>query len=129
MGLGPVRVPGSALSRSPIQGEIVRARLARDRETLAVVVSCGEANACRSVVTLCELREDLEGRFRGLPTVVELAAKESGLERDLIAIASPYTVPKSCLVKGGGEGHLAPSLYREVEAALKRVLGWEPWPD
>lgn len=129
MGEGAVGFLGRALTRPPRQGEVVRALIAPGRETPAVVVSCAEANAVRSVVTLCELREDPEDRLRGLPTVVGLPARESGLERDLVAIASPYTVPKACLVLGGTEGFLPPRLYASVEEALKRVLGWAPWPD
>lgn len=94
-----------------------------------MVVSCNEANILRAVVTLCELREDPEGRFDGLPTVVAVPAARSGLESNLVAIASPYTIPKNCLVRDSLQGTLAPPLYLQLEEALKRVFGWTRWPD
>lgn len=94
-----------------------------------MVVSCTEANVLRSVVTVCELREDPEGRYHGLPTVIAVPSQRSGLEKDLVVIASPYTIPKNCLVRDSLQGTMAPLLYLQLEEALKRVFGWTRWPD
>ena len=80
----------------------------------------------RSVVTVCELREDAQGKYRGLPTVVEVSGGRTGLGQEWIAIASPYTIPRNRLLSR--EGNLPPQLYERLEEALRRVFGWAPWP-
>lgn len=116
------------MSFCPKQGQIFKALIAPQRESLAVVVSCTEANSLRGVVTVCELREDSEASYRGLPTVVEVPAGRSGLAKDHVAVASPYTIPKNCVLRESLQGFLPPQLYGELEDALKRVFGWAPWP-
>ena len=108
------------------QREVVRALLAPGHESLAVVVSCNEANALRTVLTLCQLIDDEQGTFRGLPTAVEVPASLSPRNRPMAAIASPYTVPQNCVV--AREGDLPIPIYESLETALKRVLGWAAWP-
>ncbi|MBI5245087.1 MAG: hypothetical protein HY922_15600 [Elusimicrobia bacterium] len=96
---------------------------------MAIVVSSTEANAIRNVVTVCELGEDPEKKYRGLPTVVFASADETGLGKDLMAIASPYTVPKNCFLAGSREGVFPPALFEDLETCVKRIFGWAPWPD
>ena len=113
----------------PKQAEIYKVQLAPDVERSAVVVSCTEANTVRNVITVCELREDPERKYRGLPTVVFAPAETTGLEEDLVVIASPYTTPKNCVLPDSREGILPPQLFEEVEISIKRIFGWAPWPD
>lgn len=108
------------------QRSIFRAEMAPGVESLAVVISCDEANALRRVVTLCELVEDSTGGLGSLPICVRLPKGDAGLDKDWVVAASPYTLPEGCLISP--EGEVPPNLYRELELALKRVFGWEPWP-
>lgn len=108
------------------QREVVRALLAPGLESWAVVVSCNESNALRTVLTLCQLIDDADGKLRGLPTTVGVPASANPLNRPLLAIASPYTVPQNCVV--AREGSLGLPSYESLETALKRVLGWAAWP-
>ena len=110
----------------PRQREVFKALFAPGHEALAVVVSCNEANAVRNVVVLCELSEDPARKFKGLPTTVEIPSASSGLDKDYTAIASPYTLPKNCLVERAGA--VPPQLYERLEDALRRVFGWSSWP-
>ena len=110
----------------PRQREVFRAAFAPGHEAFAVVVSCSEANAVRSVVVLCELCEDPSGRFKGLPTTVAVPAADSELGKDYVAVASPYTLPKNCLIERMGT--VSPQLYERLEDALRRVFGWSSWP-
>lgn len=112
---------------APKLGEVYRVRLGA-RETLAVVLSCAEANALRLSVVVSELFEDQAGIFRGgaLPTVVAVPERSSGLGADLIAYASLYTVPRAVLLERKGSLH--PQVIEGLQLAVKRVLGLEPWP-
>lgn len=112
----------------PKQAEIYKAQLAPDVESLAVIVSCTEANAVRSVVTVCEIREDPEKKYSGLPTVVFVLAEATGFGKNFMVIASPYTVPRNCIIQRSREGILPPRLFEELETCIKRVFGWTPWP-
>ena len=112
----------------PKQAEIYKAQLAPDVESLAVIVSSTEANAVRSVVTVCEIREDPEKKYHSLPTIVFMPAEATGFGKDFVAIASPYTVPKNCIIPSSREGILPPRLFEELETFIKRVFGWAPWP-
>lgn len=51
--------------------------------------------------------------------MVNVPAERSGLEKNLVAIASPYTIPKNGLVRDSRQGSLAPPLYLLLEDALK----------
>ncbi len=112
---------------TPLPGEVYRVRIG-EKETLAVVVSCSEANALRRSVVVSEIYDDSQGIFRGqrLPTVVPLPSEKSGLAGEMIVYASLYTIPQARLIER--RAILPPHLVEELNTAIKRVLGFEAWP-
>ena len=98
------------------------------RARLAVVVSCSTANALRKSVVVCELLEDHLGAFgrNPLPTVVPAPSRSTGMDKDCVLSAAPYTIPRAQLKNV--RGFLPPPILADLNTALKRVFGWAAWP-
>ncbi len=110
----------------PRRFEIFQAN-ALELDLSVLILSDDIPNALRSVVVACVLEPLTKAARLDLPTIVSLAASDTGLSFDAYASpGSPATLPKNALVER--VGRLSTRSRGAVDRALRLVYGYEDWP-
>lgn len=110
----------------PRRFEIYQAS-AMELDLAVLILSDDIPNALRSVVVACVLEPSTKTAIVDLPTIVSLAASETGLAFDAYTSpGSPATLPKNALVER--VGRLSTRARGDVDRAMRLVYGYEDWP-
>lgn len=108
------------------RGEIYQANFGEGPDLLLVIVSSNESNILLRDVGVCEVLREAPIEYEKIPIASVFKDTETSLAEKLVAVGKVANVPKAVLVEK--EGNVSALAMERLDQAIKRWLGFDPWP-